>query len=103
MEDYDYGQNRYDSRIHGKYAESRKYITEEMQKKIYVITAKLGVIPFRVITYCDSDVQVNWRVDGKSYMELLQLDSLNINLCFMKDKKIVWHKDFKKNDPFLKN
>ena len=31
------------------------------------------------------------------------LDSLNINLCFMKDKKIVWHKDFKNNDPFLKN
>ena len=43
-------------------------ITEEIQKKIYFITAKLGVIPFRVITYCDSDVQVNWRVDGKSYM-----------------------------------
>ena len=43
-------------------------ITEEIQKKIYVITAKLGVVPFRVITYCDSDVQVNWRVDGKSYM-----------------------------------
>ena len=43
-------------------------ITEEIQAKIYVITAKLGVIPFRVITYCDSDVQVNWRVDGKSYM-----------------------------------
>ena len=31
------------------------------------------------------------------------LDSLNINLCFMQDKKIVWHKDFKNNDPFLKN
>ena len=43
-------------------------ITEEIQKKIYFITVKLGVIPYRVITYCDSDVQVNWRVDGKSYM-----------------------------------
>ena len=31
------------------------------------------------------------------------MKSLNINLCFMQDKKIVWHKDFKNNDPFLKN
>jgi hypothetical protein len=31
------------------------------------------------------------------------MKSLNINLCFMRDKKIVWHKDFKNNDPFLKN
>ena len=40
MEDYDYGQNRYDSRIHGKYAESRKYITEEMQIKAQKLAAK---------------------------------------------------------------
>ena len=40
MEDYDYGQNRYDSRIHGKYAESRKYITEEMQIKNKKLAAK---------------------------------------------------------------
>jgi len=40
MEDYDYGQNRYDSRIHGKYAESRKYITEEMQIKEQRLAAK---------------------------------------------------------------
>ncbi len=31
------------------------------------------------------------------------MKSLNINLCFMQDKKIVWHKDFINNDPFLKN
>ncbi len=31
------------------------------------------------------------------------MKSLNISLCFMQDKKIVWHKDFKNNDPFLKN
>ena len=29
------------------------------------------------------------------------MKSLNINLCFMQDKKIVWYKDFKDNDPFL--
>ena len=31
------------------------------------------------------------------------MKSLNINLCFMQNKKIIWHKDFKNNDPFLKN
>lgn len=31
------------------------------------------------------------------------IKDLNIGLCYMKDKKIVWHKDFKNNDPFLKN
>ena len=40
MEDYDYGQKRYDDRIHGKYAESRKYITEEMQIKNQKLAAK---------------------------------------------------------------
>tara|TARA_B100000212_G_scaffold322229_1_gene281424 strand:- start:83 stop:325 length:243 start_codon:yes stop_codon:yes gene_type:complete len=43
-------------------------ITEEIQKKIYFITAKLGVIPSNVKDYGDKDVQVNWIVDDKSYM-----------------------------------
>tara|TARA_Y100001972_G_C7483234_1_gene245422 strand:- start:226 stop:534 length:309 start_codon:yes stop_codon:yes gene_type:complete len=43
-------------------------ITEEIQKKIYVITAKLGVVPSNVKDYGDKDVQVNWIVDDKSYM-----------------------------------
>ena len=28
------------------------------------------------------------------------MKSLNIGLCYMQDKKIVWHREFKSYDPF---
>ena len=43
-------------------------ITEETQKQIYIITAKLGSVPCSVRDYGDSEVQVNWVVNGMSYM-----------------------------------
>ena len=43
-------------------------ITEEIQKQIYIITAKLGTPPSRIIGYSEYDVQVNWYSNGRSYM-----------------------------------
>ena len=42
-------------------------ITEEIQKQIYVITAKLGSVPCSVRD-CGGGVQVNWVVNGISYV-----------------------------------
>jgi len=43
-------------------------ITEEIQKQIYIITAKLGTVPSNIRRYGDHEVQVNWVVNGNSYM-----------------------------------
>ena len=43
-------------------------ITEEIQRQIYIITAKLGSVPSNIRDYGDSEVQVNWVVNGNSYM-----------------------------------
>ena len=43
-------------------------ITEEIQKQIYIITAKLGSVPSSIRDYGDNEVQVNWVVNGRSYM-----------------------------------
>ena len=42
-------------------------ITEEIQKQIYVITAKLGAPPVRVVMW-GVHLQVNWIANDKSYM-----------------------------------
>ena len=42
-------------------------ITEDIQKQIYIITAKLGIIPSKVINFGEG-VQVNWVDDNNSYM-----------------------------------
>lgn len=43
-------------------------ITEEIQKQIYIITAKLGSVPSNIRDYGDNEVQVNWVVNNISYM-----------------------------------
>ena len=43
-------------------------ITEEIQRQIYIITAKLGSVPSNIRDYGDSEVQINWVVNGMSYM-----------------------------------
>ena len=46
-----------------------KRVTEEIQEKIYEITAKLGVSPYRVVDWLDTHLQVNWKCkDGNSVM-----------------------------------
>ena len=42
-------------------------ITEKIQEQIYVITAKLGSVPYKVIDFGEG-VQVNWIVKDMSYM-----------------------------------
>lgn len=43
-------------------------ITEDIQKQIYNITAKLGAAPSNIRSYGGELVQVNWIANGKSYM-----------------------------------
>ena len=42
-------------------------ITERIQEQIYIITVKLGCVPWNVINHGEG-VQVNWVVNGNSYM-----------------------------------
>tara|TARA_B100000214_G_scaffold271253_1_gene201576 strand:- start:293 stop:532 length:240 start_codon:yes stop_codon:yes gene_type:complete len=42
-------------------------ITERIQEQIYIITAKLGSVPSKIINF-GQGVQVNWVVNGNSYM-----------------------------------
>tara|TARA_B100000902_G_scaffold386994_1_gene430395 strand:- start:543 stop:770 length:228 start_codon:yes stop_codon:yes gene_type:complete len=54
-------------------------VTEEIQEKIYFITAKLGVVPTRVSEHVNDIVQVNWvNKDGRSFMWRSNLDIVEL-------------------------
>ena len=54
-------------------------INEEVQKKIYEITAILGCPPLRISDYLNDVVQVNWlNKDNNSVMWRSNLDSIEI-------------------------
>ena len=61
-------------------------ITEKIQEQIYIITVKLGSVPWDVINYGEG-VQVNWIVNGKSYMWRSENHGVYLNYLEVDDGK----------------
>ena len=66
-------------------------ITEDIQKEIYIITAKLGVPPAKVLEHCDN-IQVNWidknnnSVMWRSYLDYVEIyDGSNLDTSLIDD------------------
>ena len=66
-------------------------ITEDIQKEIYIITAKLGVPPTKVSEYINN-IQVNWidknnnSVMWRSYLDYVEIyDGSNLDTSLIDD------------------